>query len=655
MNDQPIALPAAANYVALVVKNLHRQGGPVSFYGVKLHRSDVLQLSEHPDACTEENFADWCATRTTSGARLAVDLFSGAGGLSLGLEQAGWTVAASVDADLRALQTHRANFPGLALNVDLGDQQERDRLISLLNTAQIDLVAGGPPCQPFSRAGRSKIRSLVELGRRDANDERKQLWKAFVDVVLKVRPRAVLMENVPDMALGDDFSVVRRIVHELETSGYFTEIQLVDAWKHGVPQHRKRLIVLARLDSDRFPWPDTDSIPNVHLREAIGDLPVLPEDPEDELAVGARRMAYTTVEDPPAFVSLMRKEVAEADIIHDHMTRPVRSDDLEIFRLMDHRTLYSDIPEELRRYDAKNYDDKYKRLDWDNYSRSVTAHIAKDGYWYIHPEQHRTLTVREAARIQTFPDSFRFAGTRSDAFRQIGNAVPPLLGKSVASALKPDERGIPTRNMWLDLHRELTKWGRAQSQKQWFLYPEQGRASASLVSLLRPERDLPTQLPAALEEVRNKSKILKTDLENLKNSPGITEKWKNRLDRFNGLTSKRNIWKDDDDIVEALELKTSEEELFRLLRGNNIMLTSQASLRVALRVVRGETEMRNRLTDGRVNLARILGGGEDAPIRMAAIRQIGLTNCLPSEPLCFSCPLQKWCRFSETEEHQRLL
>ncbi|PDP85567.1 DNA (cytosine-5-)-methyltransferase [Glycomyces fuscus] len=621
---------------------------------MKLHRSDVLQLGEHPEACTKETFTTWCDARISSGARLAVDLFSGAGGLSLGLEQAGWTVAASVDSDLRALQTHRANFPGLALDVDLGDPEERGELVSLLRKAEIDLVAGGPPCQPFSRAGRSKIRSLVELGVRDANDERRQLWQAFVDVVLGVKPRVVLMENVPDMALGDDFSVVRHIVHMLESEGYFTEVRLVDAWKYGVPQHRKRLILLARLDSDEFSWPDEELTPRVHLREAISDLPSLSEDPDDALHVGARRMRYTPMSAPPPFVQLMRKEVTENDVVHDHMTRPVRSDDLEIFKLMDHRTLYSDIPEELRRYDAENYDDKYKRLDWDNYSRSVTAHIAKDGYWYIHPEQHRTLTVREAARIQTFPDQFRFAGTRSDAFRQIGNAVPPLLGKAAASALVPTGKSVPSKNSWLDLHDDLAGWASKRREKQWFLYPRMGRAVAAVVALLRPGRELPAGLSESLKVIVGEPKVLKKHLDSIRNTSDLPEKWAARLQKLEGLTAKRSVWAEDDELVEALGFTTAEEEVFRLLRGANIMLTSQGSLRVAMRVVRGSTEVRNRLTDGRVNLARIIGGGQEAPLRMAAIREISTTHCLPNEPLCATCPLTQWCRFAEARGQQRL-
>src|SRR5215216_4670780 len=140
---------------------------------------------------------------------LAIDLFSGAGGLSLGLERAGCRVALAVDIDEWALETHAHNFEGLALRLDLGDPGIRDGLVALLEGIDVDLVAGGPPCQPYSRAGRSKIRSLVESGVRDPRDHRSELWRAFLDIAERVRPRAVLMENVPDVALGDDLTVVR--------------------------------------------------------------------------------------------------------------------------------------------------------------------------------------------------------------------------------------------------------------------------------------------------------------------------------------------------------------------------------------------------------------------------------------------------------------
>ena len=125
----------------------------------------------------------------------------------------------------------------------------------------------------------------------------------------------------------------------------------------------------------------------------------------------------------------------ESLLIRDHVTRAVRPDDAEIFSLMEPGDTYMDVPERLRRYRSDIFDDKYLRLSFDDLSRTITAHIAKDGYWYIHPSEDRTLSIREAARIQTFPDRFRFAGRPTSRYQQIGNAVPPLLASAIARSL----------------------------------------------------------------------------------------------------------------------------------------------------------------------------------------------------------------------------
>jgi len=614
----------------------------VSFYGVKLHRSDILQLPNHPDAVTEDKFLEWCRCQVESGAKLAADLFSGAGGLSLGVEQAGWTVAISIDHDVRAQETHKANFRGLALRSDLGDPDTRSQIISLLNQASLDLIVGGPPCQPFSRAGRSKIKSLVDAGVRDPHDARKGLWGAYLEIVLAVRPRAVLMENVPDMALGDDFHVIRTIVDALEEAGYHTEVRLVDAWAYGVPQHRKRLIVLARLDGDKFAWPDTTK--KVFLRDAIGDLPVLPE----EDPVGDRRLPYLPPDKPSPFMKSMRKAVVDTVGVWDHMTRPVRPDDLETFKQMDHRTLYSQIDPALRRYTADTFDDKYKRLDWNDLSRSITAHIAKDGYWYIHPGQHRTLTVREAARIQTFPDHFRFSGSRSDAFRQIGNAVPPRLGEAAATALTalsdwgPGKPGVP--NAWLDLHSHLASWAWRQRQGDlWYAFPgpNVGQAIAVLVALLGLDRLEGNDISGALVPLIGHEKLVAADLDRFCAAAGDA-RFERRLERARPLTSLRMVWQDSGELIRELNLKPAEKAIFRLMMGEDVMLTSDTALRVAARVA-GHELAKNRLTDGRIELARLVGGGRDAPLRMAALRLVGKTTCRPAEPVCATCPLEQWC------------
>ncbi len=168
-------------------------------------------------------------------------LFAGGGGLSLGLEQAGYRVALAVDSDTQSQRTHAHNFGGLTLGADLGDPSKVAEIVGLLKQVDLSLLAGGPPCQPFSRAGRSKIRSLVASGSRPEQDDRRQLWQNFLRIALEVRPTAVLLENVPDMALGDEVSVVRQLVSSLEEAGYDTHVRLVDACSRDVgegPAHR---------------------------------------------------------------------------------------------------------------------------------------------------------------------------------------------------------------------------------------------------------------------------------------------------------------------------------------------------------------------------------------------------------------------------------
>ncbi|GGZ60772.1 hypothetical protein GCM10010371_20410 [Streptomyces subrutilus] len=622
-------------------------------YGVPLERSDCLELRRHRNSCKPENFGKWLGGFGAD-KRLAVDLFSGAGGLSLGLERAGWTVAAAVDFDERALQTHAANFPGMSLHMDLGNPDERDRLVEILEPAKIDLVAGGPPCQPFSRAGRSKIRSLVEHHGRDPHDRRKELWSAYLDVVKRLRPRAVLMENVPDMGLGDDFFVVRTIEEQLEDLGYATQIRLVDAWKYGVPQHRKRLILLARNDVECFSWrKELEHDQRTTLRDAIGDLPVLPVVPTER--VGQRELPYEEPSELSKFAQDMRKR-ARKDRVWDHMTRRVRADDAEIFSSMDSTTLYSQISPELQRYKADHFTDKYKKLDWSDLSRSITAHIAKDGYWYIHPdqEQPRTLTVRESARVQTFPDKFRFAGTRSDAFRQIGNAVPPLLGEAAAEALLPVGDGQSAegglRPHWRTVREDLTAWARGQRDAEnWYQLPGRHMSGlqAAVVAILSGTRMQPAQLSAMVEVVRGLTSMNTASLEAL-TTAAPTEAAKARVARLSVMVGESSAWEDEKKVRESLMLKPAEATVYRLLIAEDLLWVGQGALRVAARLHGSASDRTNRLSDGRVDLVKLVGAGEDAPLRMAALRLIGTSICRAKEPVCDACPLSQYCADRES-------
>ncbi|WP_239310587.1 DNA cytosine methyltransferase [Frankia sp. Cj3] len=607
-------------------------------YGVKLQRSDRLRLPRHPDAPTADGFVEWCRAEVASGKPLAIDLFSGAGGLSLGLESAGWTVVAAVDNDPSSVETHAHNFPGQALLLDLSSKTEHQKLLTLLSDVNIDLVAGGPPCQPFSRAGSSKIRSLINNGSREIDDPRRLLWRAFVDITLALRPRAVLMENVPDMAFSDDFKSVREIVAKFEAAGYAAKISIINTWEHGVPQHRRRLLVQARRDG--LPFNKLDEYPDVNLGDAIRDLPTLSG------GTGARETAYVSPDSPGDFVTAMRGGAPEG-VVHDHMTRPIREDDQEIFEYMTSDMLYTDVPEHLRRYSTHTFDDKYKRLDYGQLSRTITAHIAKDGYWYIHPIEARTLTVREAARVQTFPDRFRFAGHRSDAFRQIGNAVPPSAGKAAAWALRPDapvDETATNEPDWLAVHRALDEYA---AGLPWSQQPGMGSVPAAVAAVLSSARSRSDRSASVMDSVRETTRLGRSTLDAAIGSIG-SEGGQRALRRLEPLVDVLAVA---GDVPALVGMKPAEAALFGLLTGDDVLLASTPTVRVASRF-RDTTSLHvNMRTEGRIDLARLVGAAPHAQTRVAAIRHLGLTVCGPAaSPNCSDCPLRPWCAYRSSRD-----
>ena len=613
-------------------------------YGVELRRSAPLRLPMHSVAPDHGSYRRWMEA---SDRPLAIDLFSGAGGLSLGLEAAGYRVALAVDIDEWALETHAHNFEGLALRLDLAVPDVRDGIVDLLDGVDVDLIAGGPPCQPYSRAGRSKIRSLVEEGVRDPLDHRKELWRAFLDVVERIRPRAVFMENVPDMALGDDTLVLRRMLASLEVAGYETDARLVDAWEHGVPQHRQRLVVVGLRDGGTFEWPDGGD--HVSLREAIGDLPVLDPERGD---VGAVELPYSGPRSD--FQRRARKACVanEADVVLDHWTRPVRPDDIEAFRLMRPGTLYSDLPEELRRYRADIFDDKYNRLDWEDFSRSITAHIAKDGYWYIHPDQHRTLTVREAARVQTFPDDFRFAGTRSHQFAQIGNAVPPALAEVVGIALLDvarsprRSRGSSVSRWRADFRTRMDSWGSRDRDTAPWAYPGElwwtvvGQVMGGKGDVGWPDPDDVLELIPTWEAATPSMLAL---LETMAD-PGRRRKAVQRLAQLATAVRNSPLGWEGEDWLGSNSLGPASREWVELLGRSRGMVASTSVLRVTARVTGTEVDRQNRHSNGRMELAKLIGHDEQAGSINAAMHRLGTVVCTPDEPDCKHCPVVRVCR-----------
>lgn len=613
---------------------------------ISVRRSEPLRLTMHHKTPSHDHYRSWMCE---SDRPLAIDLFSGAGGLSHGLEAAGYRVALAVDIDNWALETHAHNFEGISLNLDLADSHVRDGIVQLFEGIDVGLIAGGPPCQPYSKAGRSKIRSLVNQGVRDPEDLRRDLWKAFLEIVDSIHPQAILMENVPDMASADDMKVLRHIVIKLEAMGYDAYARIVNTWEYGVPQHRQRLIIVGTRIGSQFVWPST--VDQVNVRDAIGDLPHL--DPKRE-EVGGAILPY---DKPSNSFQRRARKYCEGDsskLIFDHVTRPVRPDDLEAFSLMTSKTLYSDLPEKLRRYRSDIFSDKYHRLDWGGLSRSITAHIAKDGYWYIHPEQHRTLTVREAARIQTFPDHFRFAGTRSHQFSQIGNAVPPVIAEAIGGEIlkatyMPTEDQNESPNLWRSSVRSsLLQWAKCDQMTVKWAYPSP--PWEVLVGLIFGEKDkgLP-DCTTTLDLISSLNDATVKKLRRLEIMANSTQR-RATIQRLQMAVKALNADKDGwsgHNWRKAVTFTSTEWKWFNLLALNeDAMVLSSSALRVVSRLNGDNNNEKNRMSVGRMELAMIIGHGDSAATVNAAIHRLGCSVCLPKEPKCSSCPLKLLCKMS---------
>ena len=634
-------------------------------YGVKLIRGPFLDLppNEH-HVSGSDDFLRLASSLRHKGAHLAADLFSGAGGISLGLEESGYDVVMGADHYEAAVSTHAHHFAGLSLDWDLADPDVVKRVGELIKNAGIEIIAGGPPCQPFSRAGRSMIRHRVQLGERDPNDERRDLWRSFLEIATIARPRAVLMENVPDLALDREMFIFRSVVEELEQEGYSVHTRIVESWRYGVPQMRQRLLIVALRDGVAFEWPP-DSPTKTTLWNAIGELPEV----EGGWRPEGGAHGWADYEEPvTGYQRKLREDVAPGDEhkIFDHITRPVREDDRAAFESMTHKTKYSDLAPEHQRYRKDIFDDKYKRLDENDLSRTITAHIAKDGYWYIHPRQPRTLTVREAARIQSFPDSFRFSGPPSAAFKQIGNAVPPMVaaavGRSIRSALATGgkvpfttrEIGTALADWYLDRRDgELAlPWLRAGSR--WTFVASEillNRASRSTIRTFYPALEhlnvQSTSVPSAaslaglgtLAETVGRSaraQQLNELAGQMADHPGAL--WAPIIDRAKLPAIPASVA----DLAElAVPTTDAEGEA-----SEEPVLTGKGVLRVTSRFLGNDVDVRNKLTDGRLAVARLIGIGEGSRFAQLGLIELAASVCLPDRPVCDLCPLRDNCAYA---------
>ncbi|WP_232687988.1 DNA cytosine methyltransferase [Halobacterium zhouii] len=346
-----------------------------------------------------------------------VDLFAGAGGLSTGLEKAGFTLthAVEVDADARtSFANNRDGWDPNDLSEDIRDI-ERGEISDLVGSDTVDLVAGGPPCQGFS-----------EVVSPDGSDDRNHLFTYFIEWVDELRPEAALFENVRGMQNTADGKFLDAVEKSFDKMGYSVTYRVVTSSDFGVPQHRRRLVVLA-FKNGRPEYPldgfELEPVETPGVIDAIGDLP--------EVSAGEQVEQYA---EPPKTI-LQQDLRGDNDDLTSHQAANHTADMVEMISHIPDGGNRTAIPDELQ--PSSGYHNSYSRLQSDAPAVAITSNMSKpSSARCIHPFQDRGLTPREGARLQTFPDSYQFEGGLVSRRKQIGNAVPPYLGEALGYYLK---------------------------------------------------------------------------------------------------------------------------------------------------------------------------------------------------------------------------
>jgi DNA (cytosine-5)-methyltransferase 1 len=398
-----------------------------------------------------------CSARTLT----FLDLFCGCGGFTLGMIRSGFHCLAAIDNDPVAISALQTNLIDRQLGIaSLEHALERDltkfeprQLAKLIGTDRVDVIVGGPPCQGFSTARQV---DGANHGVRLKRDPRRNLYREFLRFVEYFQPRVFVVENVLGLRTAADGKYLTAVHHEARRlgrgngrHGYRVHGQIEDAWELGVPQKRRRqLIIGVRADLPGYFTLDLKPAPRARphtlLGAAIGDLPILRADSgEDERDYNLKRRAEHLRRHADNARQYLYDvlEIELAKKLTSHVARAHSKRDLRDFaRLkegessavaMRNRGVRFEFP-----YDKSNFKDRYTRQSRMKACSTIVAHLSKDGLMFIHPTQQRSLTVREAARVQTFPDWFCFPASRTHAFRLVGNAVPPLVSEAIGISVR---------------------------------------------------------------------------------------------------------------------------------------------------------------------------------------------------------------------------
>jgi len=400
-----------------------------------------------------------------------IDLFSGAGGLSEGFIKAGYNPIAHVEIDEKACDTletrlifHKLNsennlieyydyisekisrsqfvekcgnieISNSVINIPIGGKNNNvifERIDRLAKNKSIDLIVGGPPCQAYSLVGRSRDKNRMK------NDPRNFLYKEYAKFLKKYEPKVFVFENVIGLITAEKGSYFRNMQAYFKRIGYELDYTIQKSEHFGVLQKRRRIILIGWKKGFDFKYPEFDRVKEEYtVSQILSDLKMLNPGEQNNVT------KYTS----PITEYLEKFELRNGvDFVTQHIARPHNIRDLNIYQIAINKWLneserlkYPDLPSELKTHkNEKAFVDRFKVVDINGLSHTMVAHIAKDGHHYIYPDtkQVRSISVREAARIQSFPDDYYFEGGRTAAFRQIGNAVPPLMAKEIAYQIK---------------------------------------------------------------------------------------------------------------------------------------------------------------------------------------------------------------------------
>ena len=375
-------------------------------------------------------------------------MFCGAGGLSLGFERAGLKCVGAIDKSKACIDTHKLNFPGCkSIAGDISKIKPKD-FKKKIGNKKIDLIIGGPPCPTFSTIGHAKIRS-IETKKNSKftlfSDNRNFLFKKYFEYIDYFKPNFFVMENVPNFMTKYNGLIFQQTKERVEKLGYkiLNEKNLkFNAADYGVPQTRKRMIMIGtRLKIINYQVPVIKFFPAdnlfskgksnyVTVKDAIDDLPKITDNWRID------ECGYSKFKKLTKYQLLMRKKTNGS--VKNNICRMTNDRAKRVFKHMKQGSKYMDLPKKIRNilpFREDIFHDRLKRLLNNKPSWTVIAHIGMDGYMYIHPVENRTLSVREAARLQSFPDDFIFMGTQMETYHQVGNAVPVLLAENIAKSI----------------------------------------------------------------------------------------------------------------------------------------------------------------------------------------------------------------------------